>query len=100
MPGSAESWPRACESEALTPLVDNLSQVIEGLLEDADACGRDAVGTTTGIGIESLYEPPLLEARHCLVQGPGSEANARESFDVLHERVAMSLAGGQAGEDE
>jgi hypothetical protein len=84
----------------LASLVDNLPKAIEGLLEDANPCGRDAVGTPTGVRIESLDEYSLLEARHCLVQGSRPEANAREAFDVLHERVAMFLTGSQAGEDE
>jgi hypothetical protein len=84
----------------LASLVDNLAQVIDGLFEDANTCRRDPIGTTTGVGIEGLDEPSLLEARYCLVQGPGSEANAREASHVLHESVAVFFTGSQAGEKE
>jgi hypothetical protein len=81
-------------------LFHDVVQVTERLHQYPLPYRSEPVGTSSTIWFEGLDETNGFESSDCLVERPGSETDASEVLDVLHQAVTMFLTCHEAHENE
>ena len=73
---------------------------VEVRTQRGDTGLRGAIRVTPILGRQLHYQAQPFETVECPVQGPRSELDSREFFDVLNQCVAMFGTVSEAREDE
>src|SRR5687767_7576063 len=90
----------SCRLQSAEPGLDELLQDAELLLQVSAAVGRQAVGPPPVARLDATNPAALFEPSDRSVQRARTESDTGEGGNVVHHRVAVLVAVGQAREHE